>query len=652
MRRGSEAETMKTNMNQTGNRRAKPATKTQEMKRDWKRKVAQEEMSTHSLRLLGRMVAFARPYWPPMLGLFGLTLLSTPLALLKPLGMKIVIDGAIGGAPLPGFLTALLPDAAAYGFTAILTVAVLLTVSVALLDHANGYLQWLLSTHTGERLVLRFRMLIFDHVQRLSIAYHDRKGASDSLYRIQWDTASVRSLLLEQSTALVSSFLTLLAMVAVMFAIDWKFALIALCVMPPLYVLTRLRAKRMRTDWYTVKEAESHVMSVVHEVLGSLRVVKAFGQEENEKNRFLERSNLAVAGQMRMARQGAGFQFLIGMVFTAGSVAVLWFGARQVHAGTMTLGDLTLVTAYLTQVFGPLQNISRNLADIQSSLVSVERVFSILGERREVDDDPHALPLERVRGDVEFENVCFAYDAQRPILRNLSFSVKAGDRVGIMGSTGSGKSTLVSLLNRFYDPGLGTVRVDGRDVRSYRLKDYRSQFSMVLQEPLLFSTSIAENIRYGRPDATDEEVVAAAKAANAHEFIMRGRDGYDTMVGERGMQLSGGERQRISIARAFIKDAPILILDEPTSSLDVRTEAQIMEAMERLMEGRTTFMITHRLETLGHCNTVLHLEDGRLLDVSRDFDREELINRKRDYFKRSAAGDAEVETTHTERLTA
>jgi ATP-binding cassette subfamily B protein len=616
------------------------------MRRDWKRKRLEGGNQSHSLGLVWKMLSFARPFWLSMAVLFGLTLLSAPIALLKPVAMKIVIDNGFGGSPLTGIPALLAADGASMDFTAVIALAVLFLLAVAVVDNVNGYLLWLLSTRTGEKLVLKFRMLLFDHSQRLSIAYHDRMGTSDALYRIQWDTMSVRALLLEQITALLSSFITLFSMVIVMLTIDWRFALIALLIIPPLYYLTRLRARRMRKDWYRVKDDESHVMSVIHEVLGSLRVVKAFGQEENENSRFLERSNRAVEGQLRMAHLGARFQFATGMVFTAGSMASLWFGAHQVHAGSMTLGELTMVMAYLAQVFGPLQNISRNITEVQSSLVSVERVFSILDIEPEVEDDPKAQSLGRVKGDVEFEGVSFSYDGERPILEDVSFSVKAGDRVGIMGSTGAGKSTLVSLLNRFYDPHGGTVRVDGQDIRSYRLKDYRSQFSMVLQDPVLFSTTIAENIRYGRPEATDEEVMEAAKAAHAHEFIMRGKDGYNTLVGDRGMQLSGGERQRISIARAFIKDAPILILDEPTSSLDVRTETQIMDAMERLMEGRTTFMITHRLDTLGSCNIILHLENGRLFDVARDYDVDALIRSKKDYFKgmaRNPSGVAEPE---------
>jgi ATP-binding cassette, subfamily B, bacterial len=585
-------------------------------------------MKYSTAQLIRRIFVHARPYWLHMVGLFILTLLATPIALLKPLGMKIVIDSGFGAVPLPGFIRTFFPGNYEFTFGSVIIVAVAFILLVALIDNLNGYFSWLLSTLTGEKLVLNFRTLLFNHIQRLSLAYHDTKGASDSLYRIQWDTMCIRSFLLGQVSPLISSFITLLSMITVMFMINWQFALIALCVIPPLYILTRLRSKKLRKDWYKVKDAESNAISVVHEVLGSLRVVKAFGQEENESDRFINRSQRAVDGQMQMARLGAKFQFMVGMIFTTGTALFIYFGANFVHSGEMTLGELTLVLAYLGQVFGPLQSISKNISELQSSIASIDRVFSVLDEEKEVEDTPHAVHLPRVKGSFEFKNVSFSYDKERPTLKDVSFKVRPGDRVGIMGSTGAGKSTLISLLNRFYDPSSGIITVDGVDVKSYKLKDYRSQFSIVLQEPVLFSTTISENIRYGRPGATEKDIIEAAKAANADPFILRSKDGYNTKVGERGMQLSGGERQRISLARAFIKNAPVLILDEPTSSLDIKTEAQIMEAMERLMEGRTTFMITHRLDTLSSCNIILHLEEGKLVEVVRDHDINYIAQKK------------------------
>jgi ATP-binding cassette subfamily B protein len=390
--------------------------------------------------------------------------------------------------------------------------------------------------------------------------------------------------------------------------------------MPPLFFLIRTSTRRLKKGWKKVKEDESLAMSVVHEVLGSLRVVKAFGQEEYEGRRFFNSSSKAIKGQLKMAWTGAIFYFIVGMLFATGTALFLYLGGSYVYAGKMTLGELTLVIAYLGQIYGPLQSISKNLNSIQSSITSIERVFTLLDEEKEVKEIPHALHLSKANGAFRFQNVSFSYENDRVILNNISFEIKPGDRVGIMGSTGAGKSTLVSLLMRFYDCSGGAITIDGVDIRQYKLLDYRNQFSLVLQEPVLFSTSIIENIRYGKPGASEQEIYEAARLANAHDFIMKCKDGYNTIVGERGMQLSGGERQRISIARAFIKDAPVLILDEPTSSLDIKTEAQIMEAMERLMKGRTTFLITHRLDTLRSCNLILHLEEGKIVDAIDNMD--------------------------------
>jgi ATP-binding cassette subfamily B protein len=348
-------------------------------------------------------------------------------------------------------------------------------------------------------------------------------------------------------------------------------------------------------------------------------VVKSFGQEENEQKRFNERADAAVQGQVRMAKLGASFSFLVSILLAIATAVFLYIGAKYVHAGKMTLGELTLVLAYLAQIFGPLQTIIKNTNDIQSSLVSIDRVFTVLNEQKEVKEAEHAAHLTKIKGSFEFKNVSFKYSDKNAI-HDLSFKINPGDRIGIMGTTGAGKSTLVSLLMRFYDPVSGKILVDEQDIKKYKVNDYRSQFSIVLQEPVLFSTTIAENIRYGRPDASDEEVIDAAIAANAHNFIIQQKEGYEALVGERGMQLSGGERQRISIARAFIKNAPVLILDEPTSSLDIKTESLIMEAIDRLMVGRTTFMITHRLDSLTNCNVLIHLEGGKLIEFVRDFD--------------------------------
>jgi ATP-binding cassette subfamily B protein len=307
---------------------------------------------------------------------------------------------------------------------------------------------------------------------------------------------------------------------------------------------------------------------------------------------------------------------VVGLTTAAGSAAVLVIGVQHVQAGHLTLGELLLVMAYLSQLYAPLKTLGKKAAGLQSHLASAERAFALLDAAPDVAEGPHARPLARAAGAVAFRGVSFAYGDHRPVLRDVSFEVRPGARVGVVGMTGAGKTTLVNLLTRFYDPTAGQITLDGVDLRDYRLADLRHQFAIVLQEPVLFSTSIAENIAYARPGAADEEIVAAAKAARIHEFIARLPQGYQTPVGERGLSLSGGERQRVALARAFLKDAPILILDEPTSAVDVRTEAEILDAMGRLMQGRTAFLITHRLSALKDCDALLVLEGGRLLEMT------------------------------------
>src|SRR6266511_4734185 len=346
-----------------------------------------------------------------------------------------------------------------------------------------------------------------------------------------------------------------------------------------------------------------------------MRVVKAFGKEKDEHARYIARSNRTVRARVRLSFTEAAFGLAVNTAIAIGTAAVLFVGVRHVQSGVLTLGELLMVMTYLSQLYGPLETISQKVGDVQSSLASAERAFELLDESPDVKEKPHARRIAHARGAIEFRDVSFAYKGDDAVLHDVSFEVAPGTRLGFVGRTGAGKTTLMSLITRFYDPIAGEILLDGVDLRDYKLADLRNQFGIVLQEPVLFSTSIAENIAYARCGASEEEIVEAAKAANAHQFISNLPDGYATQVGERGMRLSGGERQRIALARAFLKDAPLLILDEPTSSVDMRTEAAIMEAMGRLMRGRTTFMIAHRLSTLKDCDLLLVIEHGRLVEV-------------------------------------
>ena len=365
-----------------------------------------------------------------------------------------------------------------------------------------------------------------------------------------------------------------------------------------------------------MKQLETSALSIIQEVLGALRVVKAYGQEDREHGRFLHRARQGLWARLRVIIGESAFNLLVGLTIAFGTAAVLYVGAIHVQTGILTLGQLLLVMAYLAQLYHPLQTLGQQVTKLQGGLTSAERAYALLDEASDVIERPDARALDRARGTVEFDKVSFSYNGTTPVLKNISFRVPAGARVGIKGHTGSGKSTLMNLLMRFYDPATGRIFLDDVDLQDYRLADLRDQFAIVLQDPLLLSSSIEENIAYARPNASEQEIIEAARAANADEFIRGLPQGYDTQVGERGLSLSGGQRQRIALARAFLKNAPILILDEPTSSVDVKTEAKIMEAMDRLMQDRTTFMIAHRLSTLRDCDVLLVLENGRLAEES------------------------------------
>ena len=566
------------------------------------------------LVLFRRLVRQARSFWPHVGALFVLGLLSTPLALLTPLPLKIAVDSVVGSHPLPGFLEALMPEAAARSGGAVLALVAGLVVAVALLTGLQKLAISLLSKYTSGKLVLGFRERLFRHAQRLSLLYHDSRGTSDAAYRIQYDAPAIQWIITSSLPSLATAVVMLVGMVYVTFRIDWQLALVALAVSPFIFLGARAYGRLARKRWHKVHRLDSSALSVAQEVLDALRVVKAFGQEEREGERFVRRSSETMRERLRVAFVEGGFALLVGLTTAVGTAAVLFVGVRHVLAGTLTLGELLLVMSYLSQLYNPLKALSNSNTALQSSLASAERAFSLLDEEPDVVEKPNAHPLARASGAVAFRGVSFAYREGRPVLRDVSFEIAPGTRLGISGTTGAGKTTLVSLLTRFYDPTAGQILLEGIDVRDYKLADLRGQFAIVLQEPVLFSTSIAENIAYARPGASEEEVVEAAKAANAHEFIVGLPQGYETRVGERGMSLSGGERQRIALARAFLKDAPILILDEPTSSVDTKTEAAIMEAMARLMRGRTTFMIAHRLGTLEHCDVRLVIEEGRVVE--------------------------------------
>ena len=556
------------------------------------------------------------PYWPYVVGIFLLDLVATPLALLGPVPLKIAVDTVVGSQPLPPLLRTLLPDPETHTKLLLLGVAAGLLVSVAFLTHLQALGSYVLRTHTGEWLTLHFRALLFRHVQRLAFAFHDARGTADTIYRIQYDAPSVQWLTIHGAIPLLTSAITLLSMLYVTARLDWQLALVAMSIIPFLMAIPKIYDCRMRGQYTSVKELESSSLGIVHEVLTALRVVKAFGREDHEQERFVAQSTAGMGARIRLAVAESAFGLLSNVITAIGTALVLYIGVRSVLVSRLTLGELLMVITYLTQLYGPLNAIGDKIIGLQTYVASIKRAFELLDEVPDVAERPQARPLKRATGAIEFRGVGFAYDRENLVLDGVSFAIEAGTRLGIAGRTGAGKSTLMSLLMRFYDPSRGQIVLDGVDLRDYKLAELRNQFAIVMQDPVLFSTSIAENIAYGRPGASFQDIVTAAKVANAHDFIIALPNGYDTLVGERGLRLSGGERQRIALARAFLKDAPILILDEPTSAIDVATEALIMEAMQRVMAGRTTLMIAHRLSTLEVCDARLVIEHGRLVEAT------------------------------------
>jgi len=491
-------------------------------------------------------------------------------------------------------------------------------LGVAFLTYFQNLVNVWASSKLGNVMTLDVRDRLFRQMQRLSVTYHDTMGAADSAYRTLNDAPMLRSFGIDGMIPLATSILTLGAMIVVMVLLDWQLALIALLVSPAMFLLIVVFRPRIRAGWRKYRNSETAAMAVAQETLGASRLVKSYGQEERKSQQLVSHYSESQAAALRVQVDGAVYNLLVGVVTAAGLAAVLFVGIGHVESGVLSLGSLLVVNFYVTQLYGPLRNVGQSLLDIQMSLTGVERYHAVMDEKPDVPESPNAIPLGRAKGKLAFDNVSFEYLKDHPVLQDVSFQLALGDRLGVVGPTGSGKSTLSNLLLRLFDPNQGSVTLDDRDLRDYKVADLRNQFAVVHQETVLFSTTVAENIRFARPDASMEEIVKAATQANAHEFITNLPDGYNTLVGERGMKLSGGERQRISLARAFLKDAPILVLDEPTSSLDVHTEGAILETIQKLMQGKTTIMIAHRPSTLRDCNLVLILESGRVTRMTRE----------------------------------
>src|SRR5712692_1959783 len=569
-------------------------------------------------RLLKRAFEDLRPYLWPIVALLVISLLAVPITLIFPLPIKLLVDSVLGSQPLPGYLRIFVGSQVSKSLALWLAISILLGATV--LTYLQNLVNVWYSNKVGNRMTLDVRAHLFRQMQRLSIAYHDTMGAADSAYRTLNDAPMLRSFGIDNMIPLTTSILTLAAMILVMVYLDWQLALIALFVSPLMFLLTFVFRPRIRAGWRKFRASESAAMEVAQESLGASRLVKSYGQEERKNEQLVSHYNASLSAALKVQVDSAVYSLLVGVVTAAGLAAVLYIGIGHVQVGILTLGSLLVVNYYVTQLYTPLRNVGQSILDIQMSLTGVERYRAVLDEKPDVPESPNAIPLARAKGKIAFRNVSFEYTKDHPVLHDVSFDLPPANCLGVVGPTGSGKTTLSTLLLRLFDPTEGVIILDDTDLKDYKLADLRNQYAVVHQETVLFSTTVTENIRFARPNATMDEVITAATAAKAHDFITSLPNGYDTLVGERGMKLSGGERQRISLARAFLKNAPILILDEPTSSLDVHTEAAILDTIQELMKDRTTLMIAHRASTLRNCNMILVLEEGRVTRMTTDVD--------------------------------
>ena len=568
--------------------------------------------------MLKRAFEDLRPYLWPIVVLLIISLTTVPITLIFPLPIKLLVDSVLGSQPLPGYLTVFVGAQLSKSLT--LWLAITILMGTAVLTYLQNLVNVWYTNKVGNRMTLDVRARLFRQMQRLSIAYHDTMGAADSAYRTLNDAPMLRSFGIDSMIPLATSILTIGAMILVMVYFDWQLALVALLVSPMMFLLTFVFRPRIRAGWRKFRASESAAMAVAQESLGASRLVKSYGQEERKNKQLVSHYSASLNAQLKVQVDSAVYSLLVGVVTAAGLAAVFYIGIGHVQTGVLTLGSLLVVNYYVTQLYGPLRNVGQSILDIRMSLTGVERYRAVLDEKPDVPESPNALPLARAKGKISFQNVSFEYTKGHPVLDDVSFELPSANCLGVVGPTGSGKTTLSTLLLRLFDPTDGVITLDDIDVKDYKLADLRNQYAVVHQETVLFSTTVAENIHFARPSATMDEVVRAATAAKAHEFITSLPNGYETLVGERGMKLSGGERQRISLARAFLKNAPILILDEPTSSLDVHTEAVILETIQELMKGKTTLMIAHRPSTLRNCNIILVLEEGRVTRMTTEVD--------------------------------
>jgi len=537
--------------------------------------------------------------------------------LLEPWPLKIVLDNVLKSRSTNGWLNHLILARFDGDKLKTLEFAALAVLVIALVGGLCSYIEKYVTTSVGQWVTHDLRRALYSHIQRLSLAYHDHKQTGDLISRVTSDIDAIQSFINSGLLGALINGLTLVGMLGVMLYLNWRFTLIALSVAPVLFVVVYSYTRRIKKASREVRKKEGEIVSVIQEVLSSIRVVKAFAREDYEQKRLEEESLEGVEIALRARSLKAKLAPLVEIIVAVGTSLVLWFGARMALNGSLSAGSLVLFIFYLGKMYKPMQELSKMTDAYSKAAIGYERIREVLDVDGEVKDLPGARRAPAFKGGIEFEKVGFSYDSGTPVLKDVSFKIEAGQVAALVGPTGAGKTTIISLIPRFYDPSTGVVKIDGSDVRRFTQKSLRHQISFVLQETLLFRAPIWYNIAYGRPDASRAEILRAAELANAREFVEAMPDGYDTMVGERGVTLSGGQRQRIAIARAIIRNTPILIMDEPSSGLDAASEKLVFEALDRLMQGKTSIVIAHRLSTVRNADAIFVIDAGSIVESGR-----------------------------------
>ena len=561
-----------------------------------------------------RITTLLRPYWQWLAIAFVALLAEGAMDVLEPWPLKIVFDNVIGSKRMPALLARLVDNSTGQNKLAILEFAALAVIAIAITGAIASYTQKYLTTKVGQQVMHDLRHILYHHIQRLSLSYYEQQKTGDLIVRITSDIDAVQDFVSSALLGIVIDILTLVGMLCVMFYLDWDFTLIALSVAPILFFVVYSYTHRIKKATRAVKKKESEIASVVQESLTSMRVIKAFAREDYEEERLDKESLESVEMALRARSLKAKLSPLVDIIVAVGTCLVVWFGTKLVLSNELSTGALLVFIIYLGKMYKPMRDLSKMTDTLSKAAVGFERIREVLETESQVRDLPGARPAPKFNGQIEFADVSFGYVPEHLVFDKLNFNVEPGQFVALVGPTGSGKSTLIGMVARFYDPISGAIKIDSRDIRNYTLNSLRQQISFVLQETLLFHAPVWQNIAYGKPGATREEIINAARLANAHEFIERMPQGYNTVVGERGETLSGGQRQRIAIARAIIRDTPILLLDEPSTGLDAASEELVFEALARLMKGKTAIVIAHRLATVRQADMIHVVADGRITE--------------------------------------